>query len=223
MHDIKAALTEVKQTIAAAAKAVGRAPRHVTLIAVSKSFGVDEIRPALEAGHRDFGENRVQEAMAKWPDLRRDYPDIVLHLIGPLQTNKVPEAVALFDVIHSVDRLKLAHKLKAEMEKTGKSTGLFVQVNTGEEDQKAGVFPTDADDFIHQCRDEIGLVVEGLMCLPPLEDAPAPHFALLAKIAARNGVKNLSMGMSADYQAAIRLGATHVRIGTAIFGARKPH
>ena len=214
------ALQEVKQTIAAAAKAVGRAGADVTLIAVSKTFEADRVRPALEAGHRGFGENRVQEAMGKWPALRADFPDVTLHLIGPLQTNKVPEAVAFFDVIHTVDRPKLARKLAAEMDRTGKRPALFVQVNTGHEDQKAGVAPGEADSFIHQCREELGLTIEGLMCIPPVDDDPAPHFALLSKIAARNGIKGLSMGMSADYSQAVRLGATHVRVGSAIFGAR---
>ena len=215
------ALAEIKQRIAKAATAGPRASRDVTLIAVSKTFPAEAIMPVLEAGHRDFGENRVQEAMAKWPPLREAFPDVTLHLIGPLQTNKVPEAVRLFDVIHSLDRPKLARKLKAEIERTGKTPRLFVQVNTGEEDQKAGALPQDADQFISQCRDEFGLTLEGLMCVPPVDDDPAPHFALLAKIAERNGLMGLSMGMSADFEQAVRLGATHVRVGSAIFGARE--
>jgi len=220
---VTAALAEVKQNIVSAAKAVGRKGDDTTLIAVSKTFDADDIRPALEAGHRDFGENRVQEAMGKWPTLREAFLDATLHLIGPLQTNKVAEAVAFFDVIHSVDRPKLARKLAAEMEKTGRRPKLFIQINTGEEDQKAGVPPREADDFIKLCREELGLEIEGLMCVPPVDDDPAPHFALLAKIAARNGLDGLSMGMSSDYEQAVRLGATHVRVGSAIFGSRSAH
>lgn len=220
---VAAALAEVKQNIASAARAVGRDGDDITLIAVSKTFDAETIRAALEAGHRHFGENRVQEAMGKWPALRDDFPDVTLHLIGPLQTNKVPEAVALFDAIHSVDRPKLARKLAAEMEKTGNNPKLFIQVNTGEEDQKAGVPPREADGFIADCRDGLGLSIEGLMCVPPVGDDPAPHFALLAKIAGRNGLKGLSMGMSGDYEQAVRLGATHVRVGSAIFGSRPAH
>lgn len=217
---VTAALAQVEQKIASAARAVGRDGTDVTLIAVSKTFDAETIRAALNAGHREFGENRVQEALGKWPALREDFPDVTLHLIGPLQTNKVPEAVALFDVIHSVDREKLARKLAAEMEKTGRHPKLFIQVNTGEEDQKAGVPPREADTFIKVCRDGLGLAIVGLMCVPPVDDDPAPHFALLAKIAALNGLKGLSMGMSGDYEQAVRLGATHVRVGSAIFGSR---
>lgn len=220
---VAAALAEVKQNIASAARAVGRDGDDITLIAVSKTFDAETIRAALEASHRHFGENRVQEAMGKWPALRDDFPDVTLHLIGPLQTNKVPEAVALFDAIHSVDRPKLARKLAAEMEKTGNNPKLFIQVNTGEEDQKAGVPPREADGFIADCRDGLGLSIEGLMCVPPVGDDPAPHFALLAKIAGRNGLKGLSMGMSGDYEQAVRLGATHVRVGSSIFGSRPAH
>ncbi len=222
MHDVAAALAQVKQTISSAAKAVDIDPARPQLVAVSKTFDADHIRPALAAGHRIFGENRVQEAMGKWPGLRQDYPDVELHLIGPLQTNKVPEAVATFDVIQSVDREKLARKLAAEMEKTGKRVRLFVQVNTGEEEQKAGIAPGDADRFVAFCRDDLSLAIEGLMCIPPFDEAPAPHFALLRKIAERNGLAGLSMGMSADYEIAVRLGATHVRVGSAIFGSRTP-
>ena len=216
-----AALAEITQRIAKAATAGPRVSQDVTLIAVSKTFPAEAIVPVLEVGHRDFGENRVQEAMGKWPPLREAFPDVTLHLIGPLQTNKVAEAVSLFDVIHSLDRPKLARKIKAEMDKTGKTPHLFVQVNTGEEDQKAGIAPQDADQFIGQCRDEFGLTLEGLMCVPPVDDDPAPHFALLAKIAERNELAGLSMGMSADFEQAVRLGATHVRVGSAIFGARE--
>jgi len=216
-----AALAEITQRIAKAATAGPRVSQDVTLIAVSKTFPAEAIVPVLEVGHRDFGENRVQEAMGKWPPLREAFPDVTLHLIGPLQTNKVAEAVSLFDVIHSLDRPKLARKIKAEMDKTGKTPRLFVQVNTGEEDQKAGIAPQDADQFIGQCRDEFGLTLEGLMCVPPVDDDPAPHFALLAKIAERNELAGLSMGMSADFEQAVRLGATHVRVGSAIFGARE--
>ncbi len=215
-----AALAEVNQTIASAAKAVSRQAENVVLVAVSKTFSADQIRPVLGAGHRHFGENRVQEAAAKWPDLRADFPDTVLHLIGPLQTNKIAEALALFDVIHTVDRPKLARKLAAEMVRMGKSPDLFVQVNTGLEEQKAGVAPQETVNFVHQCKDEWGLTISGLMCIPPVNQDPAPHFALLAKLAKEAGVANLSMGMSADYASALRLGATHVRVGSAIFGAR---
>jgi len=220
MSDAAASLAEIKSRIASAAKAAGRAPEDITLIAVTKTFDAAAVHPVLDAGHRDFGENRVQEAMAKWPSLRDAFPGLTLHLIGPLQTNKVPEAVAFFDVIHSVDRLKLARKLAAEMEKTGRMPQLFIQVNTGEEEQKAGVAPRDADAFIKECQEDLGLAIEGLMCVPPVDDDPAPHFALLAKIAARNGLRGLSMGMSGDYEQAVRLGATHVRVGSAIFGTR---
>jgi len=220
MPNVATALSEVKQKIASAAKVMERELAAVTLIAVSKTFDADAIRPVLEAGHKDFGENRVQEAQGKWPALREEFPNVTLHLIGPLQTNKVADAVALFDVIHSLDRPKLATKLKAEMEKTGRTPTLFIQVNTGEEDQKAGIAPQEVDGFVARCREEFGLNIEGLMCIPPFDDDPAPHFALLSKIAARNGLQGLSMGMSADFEQAVRLGATHVRLGSAIFGAR---
>ncbi|HHN68132.1 MAG TPA: YggS family pyridoxal phosphate-dependent enzyme, partial [Thermopetrobacter sp.] len=196
-------------------------PDDVTLIAVSKTFPPEAVTPVLEAGQRHFGENRVQEAAAKWPALKEHYPDVTLHLIGPLQTNKVKQAVALFDVIHSVDREKLAAALAKEMERQGRHLPVFVQVNTGEEPQKAGVAPADADAFIRACREAHGLDVIGLMCIPPVGENPAPHFALLDRIAARNGLDGLSMGMSADYQAAVTLGATHVRVGSAIFGPRR--
>ncbi|MGA7710374.1 MAG: YggS family pyridoxal phosphate-dependent enzyme [Rhizomicrobium sp.] len=203
---------------AARKDAINPAP-FTRLIAVSKMHNADEARVLLAAGHRVFGESRVQESLAKWTQLKRDFPDVELHLIGPLQTNKVPEAVALFDVIHSLDRPKLARALKSECDKTGRRPALFVQVNTGEEPQKAGVPPQEAAGFIASLR-ELKLNLTGLMCIPPVDDAPAPHFALLAKLAAENGLPYLSMGMSDDFEIAIRLGATHVRVGTAIFGER---
>jgi len=213
-------LATVEQEIARACKEARRDRTSVTLIAVSKTFGAETIVPAIEAGQRVFGENRVQEARAKWPGLILAYPGIALHLIGPLQSNKAKEAVALFDAIHSVDRPSICEALAKEIFSQKRRPQLFVQLNTGEEPQKAGVAPAQADAFIASCRDKYGLQISGLMCIPPLNDAPAPHFALTAKIAARNGLKNLSMGMSADFAVAIQFGATHVRIGSAIFGAR---
>lgn len=204
---------------AARKKAVAPAPT-TQLIAVTKTHEADAIRPVLEAGHRLFGENRVQEAMAKWPALRRAYSGIALHLIGPLQSNKTGEAVAIFDAIHSLDRPKLAHALKAEMEKRGKSPVLFIQVNTGEEPQKAGIAPNQTAGFIALCRDELRLPVKGLMCIPPNGENPALHFALLQKLARQNALPFLSMGMSGDFESAIKFGATHVRVGSAIFGER---
>jgi hypothetical protein len=192
----------------------------VTLVAVSKTYAADAIEPAITAGQRIFGENRVQEAKAKWPPLRERYGDLELHLIGPLQSNKTREAVALFDAIHTLDRVSLAAALAREIEKQGRSPRLFVEVNTGAEAQKAGVLPEDTDLFVRACRDTYGLTVSGLMCIPPAAEPPAPHFALLAKIARRNGLPMLSMGMSADFTTAIEFGATHVRVGSAIFGAR---
>ncbi len=189
-------------------------------MAVSKTFDADAIVPVIAAGQRVFGENRVQEAKAKWPDLMAAHPGLALHLIGPLQSNKAKEAVALFDAIHSVDRPSICEALAKEIVKQGRRPDLFVQLNTGEEPQKAGIAPGDADDFITACRDTYGLTISGLMCIPPADDAPAPHFALTAKIAARNGLKQLSMGMSADFAIAIQFGATHVRVGSAIFGKR---
>ena len=213
------------RTVAAELKSAlieaGRAPGSVTITAVSKTHDADRILPALEAGHRVFGENRVQEAMGKWPPLRERFPDLELRLIGPLQSNKAKEAVAFFDVIETVDRPKIAQALATEIEKQDRHPRLLVQVNTGEEAQKAGVAPQDADGFIAQCRDEYGLDIAGVMCIPPAEDDPAPHFALLAKIAARCGLAEISMGMSADYRIAAQLGATHVRVGSGIFGARQ--
>lgn len=213
-------LNGVLQEIKAAAGRCGRHPADITLIAVSKTFAADAIRPVLEAGQRVFGENRVQEATDKWPALRAEYEDLVLHLIGPLQTNKVRQAVALFDVIHSVDRLKLAQALKDECERQGRSVRCLVQVNTGAEPQKSGILPDQLDDFIGQCRDRIGLEIAGGMCLPPVNENPALHFALLEKLARRNGLSELSMGMSHDFETAIELGASMVRIGSAIFGPR---
>jgi pyridoxal phosphate enzyme (YggS family) len=215
-------LAEVKGRIDAAARAAGRAPSETTLVAVSKTHGADKVRELLAVGQRVFGENRVQEAEEKFPALKTEYPDLELHLIGPLQTNKAREAVALFDVIQSVDRDRLAATLAKEMEKAGKRPTCFIQVNTGEEPQKAGVLPADVDAFVATCRDTYKLPVIGLMCIPPVDQEPALHFALLAKMAARNGLKQVSMGMSADYETAVKLGATHVRVGSALFGARPP-
>lgn len=217
---MSAALAEVQARIAAAARAASRDPAAVTLVAVSKTHGAERIEELLRAGHRVFGENRVQEAQAKFPDLKKRYPDLELHLIGPLQTNKARDAVALFDVIESVDRAKLAAELAREMARQDRRPACFVQINTGEEEQKAGIAPDDADAFIRACIDEHKLPVIGVMCIPPADEEPALHFALLAKIAARNGLTQISMGMSADYETAVRFGATHVRVGSALFGAR---
>ena len=214
------ALAAVEAEIAGACKLAGRERGAVELVAVSKTFDRAAIEPVLRAGQRCFGENRVQEAKAKWPDILRSYPGTTLHLIGPLQSNKAKDAVALFDAVHSVDRQSICEALAKEIEKQGRHPTLLVQINTGEEPQKAGVQPAEADAFITRCRSDFGLTISGLMCIPPVDQAPAPHFALTAKIAARNGLKLLSMGMSADFQTAIRLGATHVRVGSAIFGAR---
>ncbi|MBX6426112.1 MAG: YggS family pyridoxal phosphate-dependent enzyme [Variibacter sp.] len=213
-------LAAVRREIEAACREAGRDPHAVELIAVSKTFGAEAIEPVIAAGQRVFGENRVQEAKAKWPALREKYPGIELHLIGPLQSNKVRDAVQLFDAIHTVDRPSLCAALAKEFARQPRRPRLFVEVNTGAEPQKAGVLPEAADDFLRACREEYGLAIEGLMCIPPQDEPPAPHFALLAKIAARNGLRFLSMGMSADFATAIRFGATHVRVGTAIFGAR---
>lgn len=221
--DIAANIAAVQAKIAEAATDAGRDPAAVSLIAVSKSHPGSAAAAALAAGHRVFGENRVQEAQEKWPPLKADYPDAVVHLIGPLQTNKTADAVALFDVIQTLDREKLARSLAKEMDRLGRAPDLFVQVNTGEEPQKAGVLPLEADSFIKKCLDEMGLPVVGLMCIPPIDENPALHFALLADMAARNGLRRLSMGMSADFETAVRLGATEVRVGTAIFGTRAPH
>jgi pyridoxal phosphate enzyme (YggS family) len=213
-------LAEVRQHIAAAARTAGRDPAAVTLVAVSKTHGADRVRELLDAGQRVFGENRVQEAEEKFPALKAGYADLKLHLIGPLQTNKAREAVALFDVIESVDRERLAATLAKEMARSGRRPDCYIQVNTGEEPQKAGVLPAEVDAFVAACRDTHKLPITGLMCIPPVDEEPAPHFALLAKMAARNGLPTISMGMSADYETAIRLGATHVRVGTALFGQR---
>jgi len=213
-------LAEVNRRIAEAAKAAGRRPADVTLVAVSKTHGPERVREVLEAGHRIFGENRVQEAQEKFPALKAAYSDLELHLIGPLQTNKARDAVALFDVIQSVDRERLAAVLAKEMERAGKRPACFIQVNTGEEAQKAGILPADLDAFVASCREAHKLPVVGLMCIPPVDEEPALHFALLAKMAARLGLPKVSMGMSADYETAVRLGATHVRVGTALFGSR---
>ena len=210
----------VEQEIASACKQARRDRASVTLVAVSKTFAADAIVPVINAGQRVFGENRVQEARAKWPGLISAYPGVALHLIGPLQSNKAREAVALFDAIHSVDRPSICEALAKELDNQKRRPELFVQLNTGEEPQKAGVAPAQADAFIARCREHYGLQISGLMCIPPINDAPAPHFALTAKIAARNGLQNLSMGMSADFAIAIQFGATHVRIGSAIFGHR---
>ena len=218
--DRVANLREVETAIRHAAEAADRGEDMPTLVAVSKTYGADAIRPVLEAGHRCFGENRVQEAQGKWPELKEAFPDTELHLIGPLQTNKARDAVQLFDVIETVDRPKLAKALAKAMRQEGKSPRLFVQINTGLEPQKAGISPEDADDFLKTCREDYDLAIEGLMCIPPFGENPSLHFALLEKIASRNGLPQLSMGMSADYETAIAFGATHVRVGTAIFGAR---
>lgn len=219
---IAANLEEVQGLIVSSAVAAGRDPAEVTLVAVSKIHPQSAVREALAAGHRAFGENRVQEAAEKYPDLRAAYPDLRLHLIGPLQTNKVRDAVQLFDVIETLDRPGLVAALAKEAAHVGRDIEVMVQVNTGEEPQKAGILPADADDFIESSLVTAGLAVRGLMCIPPMEEEPAMHFALLAEMAKRHGLEQLSMGMSADFEIAIRLGATHVRVGTAIFGRRPP-
>lgn len=220
LSDAVANLAAIQHSIAEAATIAGRNAGEVALIAVSKTHDADTIRPVLEAGHRVFGENRVQEARGKWPGLKQDYAGIELHLIGPLQTNKIREAMALFDVIETIDRPKLARALAEEMARSGLRPRCLIQVNTGNEDQKAGIDPAQADALIALCRDQYGLPIEGVMCIPPAEEDPAPHFRLLADIAARNGLKTISMGMSGDYRHAIAAGATHVRVGSAIFGHR---
>ena len=215
-----AGLNAVIDRINEAEDEAGRERGSVNLVAVGKTFGADVIRPVLDAGHRIFGENRVQESLAKWPELKAEYDGIDLHLIGPLQTNKVKDAIGLFDCIETLDRPKLARVLAEAFSATGRTPRLFVQVNTGEEDQKAGILPAEADSFITDCRNTYGLTVDGLMCIPPVEEEPALHFALLGQIAERNGIAELSMGMSADFESAIALGATYVRVGSAIFGER---
>ncbi len=213
-------LKKVLNGVVAAAQDAGRSPETVTLIAVSKTFDGPEIIPVIEAGQRVFGENRVQEAKSKWPALKMAWPDVELHLIGPLQSNKAAEAVQLFDAIHTVDRPKIAAEIAKEMRKQAKPLKLFVQVNTGREPQKAGIEPGEADAFLRECKDVHGLEISGLMCIPPAGEDPTPHFNLLAEIARRNGLSQLSMGMSGDYPQAIAAGATHVRVGSAIFGTR---
>lgn len=213
-------LTEVQARIAAAAREANRDPASVHLVAVSKTFGADDIRPVIEAGQRVFGENRVQEAAGKWPALRERFPDLEVHLIGPLQSNKAREAVELFDVIHTIDREKIAAAIAAEMKALGRAPRLFVQVNTGLEPQKAGIDPREAKAFVERCRDVHGLAIGGLMCIPPADEEPGPHFALLAKLARDCDLPRLSMGMSGDFETAIGFGATHVRVGSAIFGKR---
>jgi len=219
--DPSLALSDILARIAAARKVALQPASSTTLVAVTKTHGPERILPVLEAGQRVFGENRVQEAKAKWPDLRAQFPDIALHLIGPLQSNKTREALETFDVIETLDRPKLAHALRAEIDKFGRAPTLFIQVNTGEEPRKAGVAPQDAPAFIQLVREELKLPVQGLMCIPPANENPAPHFALLAKIGHAEGLPFLSMGMSEDFEIAIRFGATHVRVGSAIFGARQ--
>ncbi|MGO7035409.1 YggS family pyridoxal phosphate-dependent enzyme [Rhizobium ruizarguesonis] len=218
--ELQERLNDVRSRIAAAEREAGRSAGSVQLVAVSKTFEADAIRPAIDAGQRVFGENRVQESQGKWPTLKAERPDIELHLIGPLQSNKASDAVALFDVIETVDREKIARALAEEMKRQAKTLRLYVQVNTGLEPQKAGIAPDDTPAFVAFCRDELGLSIEGLMCIPPAEENPGPHFALLAKLALKCGVEKLSMGMSGDYETAIAFGATSVRVGSAIFGAR---
>lgn len=220
-HDISSALDALRADLAKAARAVGRNPSDVTLIAVSKTHDATAVQDALANRQRHFGENRVQEAQGKFPALKAAHPDLILHLIGPLQTNKTKEAVALFDVIHTLDRPKLAEKLAEEMAKQGRRLACFIQVNTGREPQKAGVMPDDLSGFVDLCRDQLKLSIAGLMCIPPVDEEPAPHFAFLRELASRHHLDGLSMGMSGDAVAAVRLGATHVRVGSAIFGARK--
>ena len=220
MTDHLTGYNDVQERIAKAAAGVGRQPGAVTLVAVSKTHGEDEILPVIEAGQRVFGENKVQESQGKWPALKQRFPDIELRLIGPLQSNKAGDAVALFDVIETVDREKIAGALAKEMTKQGRAPRLYVQVNTGEETQKAGIMPMEAVAFVARCREEYGLTIEGLMCIPPADENPGPHFALLKKLAGEAGVEKLSMGMSGDFETAVEMGATSVRVGSAIFGAR---
>ena len=214
------AYSDILERIEIAAQKAGRTASDITLIAVTKTFGAPDILPVLKAGHGNFGENRVQETAGKWPVLKDQYSDLELHLIGPLQTNKVAEAVSLFDVIHTVDRPRIAEAIAREMKKQNRRCKIFVQVNTGDEAQKAGVDLREADSFIRQCREVYGMTLTGLMCIPPVAEAPDRHFQLLAKIAERNGLASLSMGMSGDFETAIAYGATHIRVGSAIFGTR---
>jgi pyridoxal phosphate enzyme (YggS family) len=218
--ELQERLNEVRSHIAAAERQAGRPDGAVQLVAVSKTFDAAAIRPAISAGQRVFGENRVQESQSKWPELKAETPGIELHLIGPLQSNKAVDAVALFDVIETIDREKIARAIADEMKRQGKTVRLYVQVNTGLEPQKAGIAPDDTAAFVDLCRKELGLSIEGLMCIPPADENPGPHFALLAKLAKKAGVEKLSMGMSSDYEIAVAFGATSVRVGSAIFGAR---
>jgi PLP dependent protein len=218
--DLTTGLEAVRLQVAQACRDANRDPATVTLVAISKTFAAEAIEPVIAGGQRIFGENRVQEAKVKWPPLTARHSGIELHLVGPLQSNKAKEAVALFDAIHSVDRASLAEALAKEIDRQNRQPLLLVEINTGAEPQKAGVLPPDADAFLAACRDRYGLNISGLMCIPPQDEAPAPHFALTAKIAKRNGLRLLSMGMSADFPTAIAFGATHIRVGTAIFGNR---
>ncbi len=218
--DVPSNLATVKAHIADACRAASRPPEDVTLVAITKVHGIDRIRPAIVAGHRTFGENRVQEAEGKWPALRDDFSDLTLHLVGPLQSNKVHRAVELFDVIETIDRQRIADRVAREIKAQDKAMECFVQVNTGEEPQKAGIPPAETEKFVHYCRDELALPVVGLMCIPPVDDEPSLHFSLLRELAGSTGLAKLSMGMSADYEVAVACGATHVRVGTAIFGHR---
>ncbi len=222
MPSTPARLADVQQRIAAAAQVAKRDPAAVHLVAVTKTFGADDIVPVLEAGHRRFGENRVQEAKGKWPALRERFPGIELHLIGSLQSNKAREAVELFDVIHTIDRPKIAQAVAGEMARQGKRLELFIEVNTGEEPQKAGVMPKEAAALLRLCREDLKLEIAGLMCIPPHDEEPGIHFAFLAKLAHELGLEGLSMGMSADFETAVAFGATHVRVGSQIFGGRSP-
>lgn len=220
MDDVAGRLNAVREKIAAAEREAGREAGSATLVAVSKTFDREHVLPAIHAGQRVFGENRVQEAAQKWPSLKAEFPDIELHLIGPLQSNKAREAVALFDVIETVDREKIAAELAKEIARQGRQPRLYVQVNTGSEPQKAGIEPVEAVAFVERCRTVHGLAIEGLMCIPPADENPGPHFALLEKLAREAGVEKLSMGMSGDFELAVRFGATSVRVGSAIFGTR---
>ncbi len=220
MTDPVSALREIHSRIEIAAKAANRDPTSITLVAVSKTYGEDLILPVIDSGQRVFGENRVQEAKTKWPPIQARVPDLKLHLIGPMQSNKVKDAVELFDAIHTVDRPKIAEALAAEIKKQGRSPQLFVQVNTGEEPQKSGIPPQMTASFVNVCRNKLDLPITGLMCIPPVDEEAALHFGLLAKLAAESGLPGLSMGMSDDFETAIALGATHIRVGSAIFGAR---
>jgi pyridoxal phosphate enzyme (YggS family) len=213
-------LQDVRGKITKAAQEAGREPDSISLVAVSKTFDAEHIRPTIAKGQRVFGENRVQEAQGKWPDLKAETPDLELHLIGPLQSNKAADAVALFDVVETVDREKIARALAEEAKRQGRSIRFYIQVNTGLEPQKAGIAPDDVGSFVSLCRDELAMQVEGLMCIPPVDENPGPHFALLAKLAEENGLSKLSMGMSGDFETAIGFGATSVRVGSAIFGTR---